>query len=145
MGFLDTLKGMIGGAKPLDPQSQALRDTLQEAFRVVSAFAEALENPSPHDGLGPLQSEKRLPHSKERIMQAVGVLQAILASPAGRTAAIRVLKPEEAQHLLSAEFGQALGSAKDLLGMFVPDKDLKEQRKLAADIDRIQARLATKD
>ena len=144
MGFLDTLKGMIGGAKPLDPKSQKLHDTLQTALQIVSAFGETLEKPSTEDGLGPLHSEKRLPHPKDRIMWAVGLLQALLASPAGRTEAIRVLKPEEAEYLLSAEFGQALGSAKVLLDMFVPDEALQKQRQLAADIAQVQGSLTTK-
>lgn len=144
MSFLDTLKSMVIKSRFLDPESQKLRDTLQDSFQIVSDFGRTLEIPCVEDGLGPLLSEKRLPHPKDRILWAISLLETLLASSVGRTEAIRVLSPEQAEYLLSVDFRRALDSAKVMLGLFVPDEALQKQRELAADLAEIRARVNTK-
>lgn len=117
--------------------AQEFAAVLQDALSVVSDFGGILEEkPSPEDGFGPLQSEMRLPHSKERIMRAIFLLQAIHNSETARTMAIKALHPEEVQCFLSERYANALGSSRVWLDCYVPEgsESLHSQRQLAQDL-----------
>lgn len=112
----------------MDDETKQLAATLQDAVKVISEFGAALEGPPQDDGFGTLLPESRLPHSRESIMRATGLLQALLASPTGRAMVVRTLPPDLAQAVLSDAYRKSLEGVPTLLKDFVPDQALQAQQ-----------------
>jgi len=108
-------------------------ELLRASIEVVSDFGTLLGNPSAEDGIGPLQSENRLPYSRETIMRAICFLKIALSDEKARAMVIRVLSPEEAQYALSERYAQSIEACRPSLDCYVPEAALQSQRQLALD------------
>lgn len=133
MDFINKLKTAFDGPPARDSIGNGRFVTeLRAALFVIGAFGQILELPlAPEDGLGPLQSEKRLPYPRERIIWATCFLQMVLDSKVARLEVNRALAPEEAESVLSSRFAESLALVSVMLDWFVPEEALAEQRETA--------------
>jgi hypothetical protein len=134
MGIFDGLRRIFGPAQTDNGQEKNFGKLLKEAMDVCSDFGLTLETFSPEDGMGPLQSELRLPYPKVKIQKSFEFLQAIFASADTRALAIKILSPETAQYFMSAEYARSIDSGLAYLQTFVPDDQLIDQRKQVEDM-----------
>lgn len=132
--FVKGLRKLFGKPQPANTVAAEFSAALNGAIQIAGDFAGILGDASPEDGLGPLQSELRLPHPKEKISKSLNFLKAVLNSDEGRTEVIKSLPPEQAQLLLSAKYSESLNSCIACLAHYVPDEQLLQQRKLAEEM-----------
>jgi|SRR3989344_1271963 len=135
MSLMSALKKILSSTQKNDSDHfKVFASNLHAAIAIVSDYGAVMERPNPEDGLGPLRSEKHLPHSKDSIKWAVTFLKAVISSSAGRAELIRVLPPDEAQYALSEIYAKSLDTVFAFLDFYVAESDLSEQRKQALEI-----------
>ncbi len=145
MKLLKAFNDLFSRPKTVAKDVLAKHQAFAFAIAIVSDYGAVLEKPETNDGLGPLRSDKNLPHDKETIRQAIAFLQVAIASPTGRAELIEALSPDEAQYVLSETFAKGLGSGLIFLDFYVPDAKLSEQRELTKEIAKFMNELGPEE
>jgi len=145
MNLLKAVNDLFSRPKTVAKDVSAKYQAFALAIAIISDYGAVLEKPETNAGLGPLRSDKNLPHNKETIRQAIAFLQVAIASPTGRADLIKALPPDEAQYVLSETFATGLGSSLVSLDFYVPDTELSEQRRLTKDIAKFMNELGPEE
>jgi len=129
MGLFDTVRAWLSPDPPTSDSDQQLRLLLRASLEIVSAYGAVLERPSSHGTPIVNEPDTRLPFSKQKISQAIALMQQAIKHPRLRALLVQMLSPMEAQQVLSPQFEKSLESGLVLLETFVPASQVEAERK----------------
>jgi hypothetical protein len=110
----------LGGGKTQQKQADPLFESFDAALRIASAYGNVLTTLSPSQTYS---SIAQLPVSKDVIRRSINLLYVMLGQAAIREY-IKHWYPEQAEHLLSETFSQALRAGLADLPFFITDKEI---------------------
>jgi hypothetical protein len=137
MSILDSVRAWLTPKQSVSDADQKLQCVLRASMEIVSAFGAVLEQGTGNKLPTIKRSEQDLPYSKQRIAQAIGILQQAIKQPHLRALMVKSLSPEEAQHVLSSQFERGLENGLVFLGTFVPAAEAEAEYKQWEDVMKI--------
>jgi hypothetical protein len=131
MSLFDKVSAWIAPKSPASEGEEKLRQLLDAATKIVSAYGATLESciESNKGSMITKYSETDLPYTKQIIRKSIGILQQALRDPTQRTILIQIMSPIEAQQVLSPQFEASIGAGLIFLDSFVSTAEVEAERK----------------